>query len=340
MKGWKVLSAGEAVLEDMGAMPVPDDCIKLKMLTAALSLSETLTYRGKNGKLPVILGKSAVGMVSETGKDVTKYKRGDIVYVAPTCECGTCAHCKAGKPRECTNKGLLGKTTDGVMRDFMVVTESSVFLLPDFISEDDGVFVDMIASGISVIDALNPEKGEFIVIMGANAEGLVLAQLALYYQAVPIVIDNRHERLKIAEKLGVYYTVDATNSDPVKKVFSFTCGKMAEAMVYTVPSAFPVQRSFDCVMTGGKAAVFGTSGVTESANFNLNVASLISRKVTISFISDGCGNIHSAINSFASKAVDTAPLIDYKIKLDEVGDTLKSINETNEQDFCVVMLAK
>lgn len=84
----------------------------------------------------------------------------------------------------------------------MVVPQSDLILLPPKVTPEEGVFIESVALAIAALDKLKLEKGEHIVIMGATGVGLILAQAALYYQAVPILVDLRRDRLELAERLG------------------------------------------------------------------------------------------------------------------------------------------
>ncbi|MDR0425701.1 MAG: alcohol dehydrogenase catalytic domain-containing protein [Clostridiales bacterium] len=316
MKAWNITGVREIMLEDRGAAPVPDDSVKIKMLKGALDTPDSLVFKGQAGAIPVVPGRQGMGIVSETGKNAVRFKRGDRVYAGPLSACGDCAACKAGRLRECAALGQYGIDRDGLLCDFAVLPQRDLYLLPNKVTDSESVFIERAAAGISVLDRLNTEKGEYVVIMGANATGILLAQLALYYQAVPILVDVRRDRLDIAEKLGVYYTVDAVSSDPLKKVFSITCGQMAESMVYALPCSLPLSRAFECVMPGGRAVVTGFAGSGEALSVNL--APLIDRQIAVSFVAAGVENIPTAINTFASGGIESDPLVTETIRFSEV----------------------
>lgn len=211
------------------------------------------------------------------------------------------------------------------MRDFMVVPQSDLILLPTRISPEEGVFIEQTALAISALDRLGTEKGEHIVIVGATQTGLLLAQAALYYQAVPILVDMRHDRLALAEKLGIYYTINAVDTDPVKKIFSITCGKMAETMAYCLPSNMPVQRSFDYLGKGGRAAFVGPDEI--ESNLTFNFMPLLKKNISVCSVTGANDNYLSAVNMIAGKNVDVAQLISKRITFAEVGNVLPEVAE-------------
>lgn len=321
MKVWKATGDRNTELADLDRQDVTPSCVKLKMLAAELGAHETVAYAAGGG---MVIGRNGVGMVTETGEDVTALKRGDIVYIKPVSSCGECSHCRAGKRRECERSYTYGKTEDGVMRDFMVVPASDAILLPKKIAPTEGIFIEAVAMAVEALDAVKVEKGEHIVIIGATQVGLIMAQAALYYQAIPILVDVRADRLDLARRLGIYYTINTVDTDPVKKIFSITCGKMAETMAYCLLSGMPVQRSFECLSRFGRAAFVGLADVKET--LSLNFMPLLEKNISIASVAGAEDNYLTAVNMLASRSVDVEALISRKIKFDAVGETLKEID--------------
>lgn len=328
MKSWKVTAEREVAIEETTAQPVGENCVKLKMLTVSLNSPERNLYLRGGARLPLILGTNGVGMVTETGENVTSFQRGDYVYIRPMSACGECSYCKSGRRSECEKSYVYGKTEDGVMRDFITVPQSDLILLPEKITPTEGTFIESVALAVSAIDRLKLEKGEHIVIMGATNVGLILAQAALYYQAVPILVDMREDRLLLAEKLGVYYTVNVVDTDPVKKIFSITCGKRAETMAYCLLSGMPVQRAFECLAPRGRAAFVGFDSMNDTLNFNF--MPLIDKNIEVYAVSNAIDNYLTAVNMLVSSAVDVKPLVEKRIGFDEVGKTLQEIADDNQ----------
>lgn len=335
MKSWKVTAEGQVTMEEAAAQPVGENCVKLKMLAASINSPEYNLFTKGGANLPLILGTNGVGMVIEAGESVTKFQRGDFAYIRPMSVCGECSHCKSGKSGDCEKSYVYGKTEDGVMRDFIVVPASDLILLPEKISPSEGTFIECVALAVSAIDRLKLEKGEHIVIMGATNVGLILAQAALYYQAIPILVDMREDRLAIAEKLGVYYTVNAVDTDPVKKIFSITCGKKAETMAYCLLSGLPVQRSFECLSARGRAAFVGFDTMNDTLSFNF--MPLIDKNIEVYAVSNAIDNYLTAVNMIASSAVDVKPLIEKRVSFDEVGAMFETVASDVRQFVSVIV---
>ncbi len=335
MKAWKITGEGKAVLEETSAQQVSATCVKLKMLTSMIDTPEAYLFGRGGGLLPLTMGRQGVGLVAEVGKEVNAVKRGDIVYIRPVSSCGECSNCKAGRKTACERAYIYGRTVDGVMSDFAVVPQEDLIVLPQRISHEEGVFIETVALAITALDKLKIEKGEHLVIQGATLVGLILAQVALYYQAVPILVDSRADRLALAEKLGIYYTINSTQTDPVNKIFSITCGKMAETMAYTLLSGIEVQRSFDCISKYGRSAFVGLDDLSDDLSFNF--MPLLRNSVSVESVSSAEDNYLSAVNMLASKSVEVTPFITKRVIFEEAGEAVKEIASDVTKNIAVIV---
>ena len=334
MKAWKITERQKIELVDMGAQAVAPNCVKLKMLTAMVDTAETALYND-GANLPLIAGHDGVGMVIEVGTEVSGFKRGDKAYIRPVSSCGKCINCKNGHPEKCEYAYVYGETEDGVLRDFISVPARDLILLPQQVDETQGVFISQVAMAVEALDKLKIEKGEHIVIMGATMIGLIMAQMALYYQAVPILIDLRQDRLELAQKLGVYYTVNAVREDPVKKVFSITCGKMAETMAYTLMSGMPIKRAFDNLCTGGRIAIVGYKHMKVDLKADLTPA--LERGITAYMVSSCAGNYLSAVNMLVSGAVEVEPLVSARVPFEKTDEAIREVSESVMKSIAVLV---
>ncbi len=323
MKVWKVTHPGFITLEDLGPSEVRKDCVKVKMLAATVSTTEKLVFKGtlKGCTFPRVPGRQGVGMVSEVDESVHKFRRGDRCYVSSQVACNECYFCRIGRKSECSHLQTYGKDIDGVLSDFAIISTDNLYLLPDRITDNQAVFIETIALAINAINTLNIGKGDHLVILGASVFGLIMAQVAMAHQAVPVLVDKRPDRLLLAEELGVYYCVNGAKEDLAKKVFSITGGKMAGRVVCSMDCAdFDYGTCADIVSNYGKIGFVGTD--SEISEINVDLMQIISKSVTTYSINHANDNISAAINMLARGDVNVDKLIT-PIKFSEIGAYLE-----------------
>lgn len=328
MKAWRLIEAGMAELKDMESQPVGDECVKIKLIYSAITIIDRLLYHGQlSAQYPLILGRQASGMVVEVGSEVKGLVRGDIVAVKPLSICGSCIRCKEGKFNECENQLTFGLNEDGFLRDFAVLNAYEVVKLPERVSPKDATFIDYINISIEAISKLNLEKGQYLIICGASELGIVLAQVAMYYQIIPILIDINPAFLNLAKELGVYYTINCSEEDAKKRIFALTGGKMADGAAYITAASYPFAKIFEYVKCGGMISICGLE--KSKQEINVNASLVFNKKLTVVGIPEDNNNIASAINLLANKTVQVDKLIGNEICFDEVNKELKKEIDAN-----------
>lgn len=328
MKAWQIIDQRKLSLITEESEDVKEGCVKVLITRSLISRPSLRAYTEELSSLPIITGNACSGMVVEVGENVQNLERGDRVYISPLKSCGECSTCKSGKFYACDNALYRGIDTDGLARDFIVLREDECIKIPDRIGDSEAVFLGYIAAAIQVINAIEVERGEHIAIYGAGALGNIIAQTALYYQAVPILIDIDASYLEKAKNMGVYYTINAVDSDPRTKIFHITGGKMAECAAHVASKNYELQQTLSLVGTGGRVAIVGRNFT--STPLNCSLKPLLANRLMIKGINGGLKNLEMAINLLANKAVNVLPLITKEVPFDELPDAMENAaNSTN-----------
>ena len=335
MKSWRIIEPNKIeFVEREGQSPQPKQ-VKVKVTKASIAVSDMLIYQGrvKNVAYPVTPGRHAVGIVVETGEDVKHLTRGDRVVIDPYIICDECPSCR--DVDDCENLLVAGVNGEGLIGDLVTVDMSRLKKLPEHISDGDALFVEQTAIADKVFDKLELGKGAHIVISGATAIGLIAAQAAIYYQMVPIVVDNRADRLKIAEKVGVYYTVDSSAVDVYKKIRALTGGRLADALIFCTTATQKLQNSLECVAKNGKVALAGFCGATPDLKADLSGA--FERQLAIYSVNNGSKYLSGAINMLANKSISVNGFVSKEIGLGEVSDAMAELADNPERYFKIAV---
>jgi threonine dehydrogenase-like Zn-dependent dehydrogenase len=287
-----------------------------------------LRYNGEIDSNGVVLGSSGIGIVSETEANLFGLEKGKHVYIEPNRACDECYNCKSGNKQKCSSLQIAGEDFDGFLADFAHVDASQLFLLPDSVPDLEALFINHISLAISVVDKLGIQKGDYVAIVGANNFGNVLAQLLIYYQAVPIVLTNNEEDYKIAKDSGIYYVL-GPEDNWLKEVSSITSGRLTKSVVYIADCNIPSQKAFALAAYNACVAYTGVSYKNSSISF----APAIKKQLEILCINSGFGNTAASINLIANKAINLSHLKLDSSHYSNIPETLKGMNETlNEKD--------
>ena len=316
MKAWHIENLNRIKLVE-SVLPKREGEIKLKVSKVAISSTDFAYFAAgeedEHGKSVVVPGHSAVAYVSSEDS-AAGLKLGARVVVSPFVRYEEHGVAKVK---------VLGVDTDGLLGDFASVPEENVYALPDGIPDDEAIFAEYIALGNNVLNSMEAGKGDFVVIVGASTLGLVLSQLALYYQMIPILVDLDAEKLALAASWGVYYLLNPTYDNLERRVEEITGGRMAEASVY-VGDGVPFDCAFRLVKDKGEVVV---SGYSVRAGHNADVADILAKQLRVIGVADGYGEMSSAINLLANRIVKTEGLIGARIGFDEVPEMVEQCAE-------------
>ena len=314
MQGWQITKAGVLQNVNKTELLADVDKVKLRITRALITSEDVVTYLGedKKVKLPVIPCMAAIGQINELPIESPYLEKGTRVYVSAVKNCGKCPHCVTGDQSDCYEFCVAGKNSDGFLKDFAVVDQSDVFPLPASIRDEDAVYIELIKLALAVIDKLDVEKGQHVAIIGGTLLGTIIAQLIIYYQGVPILIDSSDEKLELAKRSGVYYTINSESS-PEKEVSSLTGGRMVSKVVHVARSGMPFDLAVKLAAPTAKVAFAGFS----FPNVRLSLQTVFEKRAICFGVTNGFGNSESAINMLANKAVD---LSDYAVPVTPLKD--------------------
>lgn len=92
------------------------DELLIKVAYCAICATDIRILEGKKTKgvsYPRVVGHEISGTIYEVGNQVTLFRPGDRVSVAPIIACGHCRNCLCGRENLCLNRSTIGYDIDG-----------------------------------------------------------------------------------------------------------------------------------------------------------------------------------------------------------------------------------
>ena len=187
--------------------------VKIKIRKTAICGTDLHIYNWdewsqKTIETPRIIGHEYVGEIVEVGANVKNWKVGQIVSGEGHIVCGKCRNCLAGNGHLCKQTVGVGVNRDGAFAEYLVIPQENVRRCEENISEEMYAIFDPF--GNAVHTALSFDlTGEDVLITGAGPIGIMAAAVCKFVGARHVVItDINDERLELAKKLGITYTVN------------------------------------------------------------------------------------------------------------------------------------
>ncbi len=313
------------------------DSAKVIITKALLLREDFITFLGdERAVYPVIPARIGIGKISAVSAgDNSGFERGNRVFPHPETACGKCFECFQGDKNNCSDFNIAGKNADGFLRDFVVLENEDISLLPPSVNDYTALFIDHVAMCDKVIDQIKLSKGEYVVIVGGDVLGIFMAQLAMYYQAVPILVDNNQKNIEYAKRAGVYYTLFADNKLE-KSVAELTGARLAKKVVYMTGSN--LNSDIALKLAGEHATVCFAGFGTPSLRVNFNIALI--KQLNFICVTNGYGNIDSAINLLSNGACNPTlfniPTVKQTQAMEKIKEMASTLNYDAESGMLIV----
>ena len=251
-------------IQEMPTPEIGDDEFLLKVIASGICGSDvTEWYRVP--KAPKVLGHEATGIIAKTGKNVSKYKVGDRVFVSHHVPCNKCRYCLKGHHTACETLHTTNYYPGGFaqyIRIPKINVEQGVYKLPDAMSFEVGTFIEPLACVIRGQRLAAIQKDESLLIIGGGLAGILHTQLAKAKGLQNIIVaDVNPYRLKLAQKFGAHQTIDAKDNLP-QKLKEVNSGRLADQVIVCTGATSAALASLECVDKGGTILFFAVPDPT------------------------------------------------------------------------------
>ncbi|MDR0696807.1 MAG: hypothetical protein LBF68_04605 [Christensenellaceae bacterium] len=307
---------GNADFEICDSESFSPELVKLKIDLIYPTDSDISVYKGRmNTKYPIVPCRMATASVSDDRPEY-KLKRGIKVIINPY----DLSYVK--------NDGLnyvpvYGTDRDGFLRDFVAMPNENIIPFPDHVKDTEAVFTETIAVAIAAIKKFNINKGDYVAIIGGSILSNLMAQLVKYYQGVPIYVSNNLTHLEIAQKCGIYYTINETVEDVYQRVMDITGGRMAEHTILHAQDDVSPHFLFSLACRCGDCLIVNVN--SSSIMLSTNIGLISKKQLTVKGVSCGVNAIVSAVNLLAQRTLDLTHFIDKTVSFDNAHELFNEL---------------
>jgi len=156
-------------------------------------------YAGFQGTL----GHEFVGTVEQApgaGELVGRRVVGEI-----NAGCGACELCRAGDPRHCATRTVLGiHGRDGAFAEFLQLPVVNLLPVPDEVTDERAVFTEPLAAACGITERVSVEPNMRVAVVGDGKLGLLCAQSLKVLTGADVTLVGRHRsKLDIARRRGI-----------------------------------------------------------------------------------------------------------------------------------------
>jgi len=252
---------GDVRMEELPVPEIGPGEMLVKVISSGICGSDVLEwYRIK--KAPLVLGHEIAGDIIEVGEGIDRSWMGKRVFVSHHIPCNTCHYCLRGYHTACETLHTTNYDPGGFAEYIRIPrlnVDRGVFVLPDEMTYDQGVFVEPLGCVIRGQRIANLRPGQSVLILGSGISGLLHLLLAQTLGAGKVIMTDLSDfRLKMALDFGAYAAIDAHEYSP-GILRDFNDGRLADLVIVCtgVPSAF--NHALKSVDRGGTILCFATT---------------------------------------------------------------------------------
>lgn len=269
MKAVQIVRPGELRVIDIEKPSITQqDNVLIRMTAAGICGSDLGIYHGTNAAAtyPRIIGHEIVGVVEETGPDVTSVKPGDRVIVNQVVSCGHCYPCSIGRGNVCDQLKVRGVHIDGGYREYLAVPASDCYLLPDFLSDRDAVMIEPTTIAIQSCTRAELTKEDTLLLYGYGSLGSSIFRIARQICPNIIVAELSDEKLEAARAQGAAHTINTETENFLERVLEYTGGRGSTVSIDAACSKGSLMNLLKATGNAGRVMTMGFS--TEPAEIN------------------------------------------------------------------------
>jgi threonine dehydrogenase-like Zn-dependent dehydrogenase len=327
---------------DIRVEEVPDPVIQLpgdavvRVLRSCICGSDLWAYRGESAREPgQRIGHEFLGVIEETGSEVTGFRAGDLVVAPFVWADGTCDHCTEGLQTSCPEGGFWGTPgSDGGQGEYVRVpfADATLVGLPADAAGDDHLLAglltlaDVLGTGHHAALGAGVRPGSTVAVVGDGAVGLCGVLAAQRLGADRIIILGRHQgRTDIAQKFGATDVVAERGEAAVAAVRELTRGQGAHAVIEAVGTEQSMSTAVGIARDGG---AIGYVGVPHGSGTGLDLGVLFDRNVSLrGGVAPVRAYIPELLPDVLSGAIDPSPVFDAEVGLDQVPGGYRAMDE-------------
>ena len=250
------------------------------------------------------LGHEFVGVIEELPRELRKsgtLRVGDRVVGEINAGCGVCELCRAGDPRHCPERTVLGIVgRDGAHAEFLKLPIVNLLPVPDEIPDEQAVFTEPLAAACGILERVSISEDTRVAVIGDGKLGLLCAQVLGTTGAAVTLIGKHQNKLSIAARQGI----ETTTIDRTEK-------RKGQFDVVVEASGSPTGFALGVELLHPRGILVLKStfhGVTE-----IDAAPLVVNEISV--VGSRCGRFAAALELLKQKAVDVESLISDELRL-------------------------
>lgn len=294
--------------------------VVVRMRMASLNARDLIVpergYGRATGELPLIPVSDGVGEVVETGEGVTRVTVGD--RVCPT----FFQNWIAGDPTPERFASALGGPLDGVMAEYMCLSQDGVVPVPAYLSDAEAASLPCAAltAWSAIVTHGRTRAGDKLLVQGTGSVALFALVFAKLHGAHVTVISSSDEKLEKVRAMSADETINYVSTpDWARASRDITADRGGYDNIIELGGAGTLPQSLRAVRPGGTLSMIGVlSGLTVEAS----LGPIVARQIRLQGVTVGHRDGFEAMLA-AMAQHQVRPVIGAEFAFDDLKDAMR-----------------
>lgn len=333
MKATLIYGAGDVRVEDVPdpKLENPTDAI-VRITHSCVCGSDLWPYKNREATTDgERIGHEFIGVVEETGSEVDRLNRGDLVVAPFFYADGTCEYCRSGLTTACPNGNVWGAQTDGAQGEAARVPFADHVLTTLDVPQDSELMPslltlsDVFGTGHHAAVTSGVGPGKDVVVVGDGAVGLlgVLASWRLGAQRI-VLMGHHKDRTDLGREFGATDVVAERGEEGEQRIREILGTDGAHCTIEAVGLDDSVTTAINVTKPGGAV---GIVGVPQSGTIP-NAGTKFFKNITITGgVAPTQANMADLLPDVLSGKVQPGKVFTRTVGLDDIPEGYRAMND-------------
>lgn len=276
------------------------------------------------------MGHEFLGVVEDTGSEVSGLKRGDLVVAPFVWSDNTCDFCREGLPTSCRNGGFYAMDgVDGGQGEAVRVPQANGTLVKLPVAEDSALLPslltlsDVYCTGHHGVVTSRVGPGKSVTVIGDGAVGLCAVLAAKRLGAEQIILMGRHkDRTDLGRDFGATDVVPERGEEGVERVRELTGGDGTHAVVEAVGTEQTMDNALGIVRHGG---VVSRLGVAQYSSIPLGFDAMMGNLTVTGGAAPARAYIEELLPDILEGTVEPGRVFNHTVGIDGIPDGYRAM---------------
>jgi threonine dehydrogenase-like Zn-dependent dehydrogenase len=295
--------------------PLAPGFARIRVMAAAICATDLEVVDGNiAANYPLTPGHEWSGIVAEVADATDAHWVGRRVTGSNDVSCGRCEACRSGNWRYCKDFEEIGFKRDGAYAEYIDVPAHGLVELPDGLPFTHAALAEPLGVALGTWEKIGPRYGGTCAVFGAGSIGLCCLSVAhaMGMRRI-VVIDRNPDRLKVAEEMGAWATVDPSTEDLYAAMRRYH-PEGTDYMIEATGAEECIVNSLKLCKKGGYVAL---AGYGRGKTMSIRMDDIHINNLHVVGAGNNWNQHQKAIRMMADGAVDMAPMVSETLALDE-----------------------